>query len=182
MNSCNNCDFISDHEINICPECGANLSGIKSKLTGMKKRLEFNVQEKISQVKSGLDKRITGYLTKLDSDEEFRIGNMTIPENRKETVRNALLGFQQRFGSEEMEVSEEFNQWLSDLQSRLDDERCIVCFQRWTNSIDPVVICKHCRSGGHQNHLFGWVEEKKMCPLCRQNLSKRDLILINLSN
>ncbi len=182
LNICQNCGFKSDREINFCPECGTSLGGIKSKLTGMKKRLEFNVQEKISQVKSSLDKRISKYLLKLDSNEEVRIGNMTIPENRRETVRNALLGFQSRFGTEDAEISQEFNQWLEDLHSRLDDEKCIVCFQKWTSSIDTVVICKHCRSGGHQSHLFGWVEDKKLCPLCRQNLLKRDLIPINLSN
>ncbi|OLS20126.1 MAG: hypothetical protein HeimC2_38710 [Candidatus Heimdallarchaeota archaeon LC_2] len=182
MNICKNCSFQSEKEINFCPQCGSNLGGLKTKFTAIKKRVEFNIQEKISKVKTSVDNQINQYLEKIDSQEEVRIAGKTIPENRKESIRNALIGFQSRLGTDQEEISEEFNQWLIDLQSRLDEEKCIVCFQKWTKSNETVVICKHCRSGGHQNHLFGWIEEKKFCPLCRQSLTKRDLIEINLNN
>ena len=173
---------INDKEINFCPQCGSNIGGIKTKLAGFKRRAEFKIQDKITQVKSSVDTQIAQYLEKIDNQEDVTIAGKSIPENRKESIRNALIGFQSRLGTDQVEVSEEFNQWLKDLQSRLDEEKCIVCFQKWTRLNETVVICKHCRSGGHQNHLFGWIEEKKFCPLCRQSLTKRDLISINLSN
>ena len=88
-----------------------------------------------------------------------------------------MLNFQTRIQTEP-EVSEEFAVWIEELQSRLDQEKCIVCFQALTSEHSKIVICKHCRSGGHYDHLNQWVATNKYCPLCRQQLLAKDLIVV----
>lgn len=109
----------------------------------------------------------------------MEIRGLTVPENRMETIRKALVSFQNRFGIQSNEeVSKEFQDWLDNLPNMLEDQKCVVCFTPW-NSGGSIVVCKHCKSGGHKSHIEDWVTQKGLCPLCRQAIKKSDLYEIN---
>ncbi|MHA2098327.1 MAG: hypothetical protein ACW99A_06545 [Candidatus Kariarchaeaceae archaeon] len=166
--------------MNFCPNCGNNLGGVKTRINSMKKRLQYSVKTKVDQVKQSLDRQISDYLVRLDTEKEMQVGSVKIPEERKDSIRNALLNFQTKLGNQTV-TSEEFNKWMEDLDKRLDEEKCIVCFQNWVGSTTTIVVCKHCRSGGHDDHLRGWVRDNRFCPLCRQTISVTDLITIDIN-
>ncbi len=70
----------------------------------------------------------------------------------------------------------EYNEWLENLDKRLEENICVVCFQGLTESdIGDIVICPHCQAGGHADHLLRWVNDKHTCPLCRSTLNSNEL-------
>lgn len=146
----------------------------------MKKRLEHNVRTKVENIKESLDRQISGYLNQIDNNEELVVGGVKVPENKKEGIKNALTNFQSKLGHETL-TDEEFSVWMQDLQARIDDEKCIVCFQKWRDTSTDVVVCKYCQSGGHKDHLSGWVKQNKFCPLCRHSLRENELITIDVT-
>ena len=178
--TCNNCNFQVSDNNKFCSNCGQNLGGMKTRLGSMKKRLEHNVRGKVNQVKESLNNQIAGYLSKIDNDQELVVKGVKVPEHRKIGIRNALLNFQGKLGHENY-TDEEFSAWMEDLDARMDEEKCIVCLQKWVETTTNVVICKYCQSGGHQDHLTAWVKQNKFCPLCRHSLRETELISIDVT-
>lgn len=177
--TCNNCNFQVPDNNKFCSNCGQNLGGFKTRIHSMKKRLEHNVRAKVNQVKESLDRQITGYISRIDNDQELVVGSVKIPEHRKVGIRNALINFQTKLGHDNY-TDEEFSVWMEELYSRVDEEKCIVCFQKWVDSTTKVVVCRYCQSGGHQDHLADWVKQNKYCPLCRHSLRENDLISVDI--
>ena len=179
MIACSNCNLQVPSNHKFCSNCGKNLGGVKSRLGSMKKRMEYNVRSKVNQVRETLDKQISEYLSQLEKNHELVVGGIKIPDKRKIGIRNALMSFQSKLDHESF-TDEEFSVWMKDLQSRMDDEKCIVCFQRWVDTTTKVVVCKYCQSGGHQEHLSDWVRNNNFCPLCRHSLREAELISIDI--
>ncbi|MHA2250397.1 MAG: RING finger domain-containing protein [Candidatus Kariarchaeaceae archaeon] len=180
VNKCKNCDADNLIKARFCQQCGYGLTGLRGKISAMKQKIEYQAKEKIEEIRKGLDGRIQEYLHRLDDSEEMKVGSITIPESKRDTVRNALLSFQDRIGGDqEVELSEEFQHWLNDLPQRLDQQNCIICFSKWQEQED-IVVCRHCQSGGHRSHLDNWLVSNHICPLCRATITKRDLITVKL--
>jgi hypothetical protein len=161
-----------------CVNCGKNLGGVKTKFNALKRKMSHQAKEKLERLRISLDSKINQYLHSIDQQDGLKIGNVSIPDSKKESIRNALLSFQERIAVE-AESTTEFQEWLKDLPERIENERCIVCFGKWEKT-DELVVCKHCQSGGHKDHLEKWILNQNSCPLCRQGLNKNDLIVIYL--
>ena len=175
---CGNCGNVIEDFMNFCPACGSQLGGIKSKISTLKKQVEINVKNKVNTVKSNLDTRISSYLLKLDNDPSFRVAGKEISEPKKQSLRNALLNFQNKIKQGDVDNSE-FDEWLNDLELRLDEENCVICFQKLAGSSESIVVCKYCQSGGHYTHITSWVNQHQFCPLCREKLNSRDLVQVS---
>lgn len=173
---CFNCQSINPEYAKFCVRCGTSLDGLKGKLKGLQKRIQHQSKEMIDNFRVNLDNQISDLLKQVDEKKEFKIKNYTVPENRKETIRNALVSFQSKIGTEE---SEEFKEWMDNLPEMLEDQKCIVCFTSWKTG-DQIVVCKHCKSGGHRAHLYDWVKRSNNCPLCRQTISASGLLSVKI--
>ncbi len=173
---CLECEYENPDYANFCVNCGNNISGTKARFMRLQKRLTHKSKDWIQDIRNSIDNRINGMLYQMDTNQQFKIGGINIPDNRKNTIRNALNSFQSKYGTEE-EVSEDFKIWMDNLEDMLEEQKCIVCYSNWKKN-DDIVVCKHCRSGGHKEHLFSWVMNNNNCPLCRQNLTSTGLIKI----
>lgn len=176
---CPNCSAENLQNARYCQNCGKSLSGLKGKIGAFKQRMEYQAREKYDIVKGKVDNKISEYLVELDTPEP-KIRNRKIPDSKRDSIRNALLSFQDKMGTVQTQPTAEFNVWLNDLPNMLDDQKCLVCFGKWETD-DDIVVCVHCQSGGHRTHLENWVTSKNLCPLCRQNISKRDLLTVKLN-
>jgi hypothetical protein len=173
---CRYCQSSNPDIAQFCVNCGKNLGGVKTKFDALKRKMSHQAKEKLEGLRTSLDARINQYLNRLDTNDDLKVGNVSIPDSKRESIRNALLSFQERIGGEP-ETTLEFQEWLKDLPERIENERCIVCFGGWGKT-DELVVCKHCQSGGHKVHLEKWIINQNSCPLCRQRLNKNDLITV----
>ena len=180
LKTCPNCSAENLEKARYCHNCGSSLTRLKGRIGALKQKIEYRTREKLENIRNRLDSQINNYLLRLDKPEEFKIGSVSVPETKRDDVRNALLSFQEKIGgSLHVETSEEFQQWLKDLPNMLDQQKCLVCFVNWKIN-DEIVVCKHCQSGGHRDHLENWVVSRNLCPLCRKSISRSDLILVEL--
>ncbi|MDH5403150.1 MAG: hypothetical protein OEZ01_02050 [Candidatus Heimdallarchaeota archaeon] len=177
----NNCQYCGNNSIkdaNFCSSCGNSIKGTKGIISGTMKRIKHQTNQFKDNFKTNLAQKIADYQYRLETDEIVHIGKISIPENKRQTIQNALLKFQVKLGNNEVELSDEFHQWLEDLPNRLEEEKCIICFQQ-LNKTDKIKVCKHCQSGGHSDHITGWIINNRFCPLCRSEISSTDLIEIS---
>ncbi|MCY3415028.1 MAG: hypothetical protein INQ03_25480 [Candidatus Heimdallarchaeota archaeon] len=174
---CLRCLASNPIEAKFCVNCGNSLEGIKGRFTGLQKRLMHQSRTWLDKTKLTLDQQLSEYISRLERNEDIRLGNLQVPDNRKETILNAMKSFKDRI-SPTGEVSEEFQQWLDNLPEMLDEQNCIICFAKWKPD-EEIVVCKHCHSGGHKNHLINWINQNKTCPLCRQSITVNHLIPVS---
>lgn len=181
MKVCPNCNAVNEDTYKFCKDCGYDLSSRRDRLRGFSANVKMRANEKLDSIKKGLDSRISNYLQRLDDPAKIKIGNIRIPDSERDNIRNALVSFKSRMGTgSNPELSEEFQEWLDALPSRLEAEKCIVCFASWKDSLEDIVVCPHCQNGGHILHLKNWLNTKPECPLCRQRLTPRELIKVDL--
>ena len=177
---CNQCGEELRGKANFCHNCGHNNTGIRGSISKIRKRFGFQSKVYLSTLRDNVSKQIDSYLKQIDKDENLQLGNINIPENRKLTIKNALLSFQNRLGYDD-ELTEEFQQWLENLPNLIGDQKCVICFLPWEKS-DTIVVCKYCQAGGHKEHIENWVSQKRICPLCRKELGGKDLHEVDLSS
>jgi hypothetical protein len=48
-------------------------------------------------------------------------------------------------------------------------ESCMVC-RHPVKEGDSILVCPHCHSQAHKNHLLKWLRTKPICPMCRGKL------------
>lgn len=179
---CRNCGFELRANAKFCQSCGHSLDGLKGKIDGYKKRITFQSKEMVGSFRENLSNQINKYLNSISKGDPLEIRGIIVPEKRLDTIRNALVSFQNKFGSKSNEeVSQEFQEWLDHLPEMLEDQKCVVCFGPW-NSGGRIVVCKHCKSGGHKPHIEDWVDQRRLCPLCRETIKKSDLFEISTSD
>lgn len=178
---CKKCKELNPSTASFCSECGNSLRGLKGNLNAVKRRIMYQTRDKIDEIRNNLDTEIKGYLAELDKNKQLKIGGFDIPDKSRETIRNALINFQQKVGkTDDIQERQEFKQWIDALPERLENETCLVCFGSWKNSTENILICPKCQSGGHQTHLIDWVKSHRSCPLCRQPIRSTDLLLVKL--
>jgi len=178
MGYCDQCNAELVPEAKFCSNCGSEVS-LRHKLSGLSHRLKYQTVKTIDQFKQSLDNQITTYLKQLNSDEDVRIAGIRVPESRRAGVRNAMESFQNKFLEGNPLEEAEYNQWIADLPKRLENHNCIVCFSSWDQSDSgKIVVCPHCNSGGHEDHLSTWIKNKNYCPLCRERVSFSEFIRI----
>lgn len=178
MDYCNHCGSELIENARFCSHCGTQTS-FRNKLTGIRKRLQHKAQNTIDNLKQTLDEQLSQYLHQLNNDQEVKIGGVTIPEKRREGVRNAIQGFQNKYLEGEPVQSAEYENWINDLPKRLDEHNCVVCFAKWdAENKDDIVVCPRCQSGGHRDHLKNWIKSQHYCPLCRSEVSFSEYIKI----
>jgi hypothetical protein len=176
---CKNCGFELKENTKFCHSCGYSLNGLKGRIDGYRKRITYQSKELVETFRGNLSNQISNYLSSISKGDPLKIKGITVPDNQRETVRRALESFQNRFGTQiNKEVDHEFQEWLNHLPDMLEDQKCVVCFIPW-NSGGRIVVCKYCKSGGHKNHIEDWVNQKGLCPLCRQTIKKSDLYEID---
>lgn len=177
MIACLKCGYENIDEARFCVSCGASLKGWKGRVNALSQKIAFQTRQAIDKTMTSLDKQVSQYITQIEDKKKVRIAGVDIPESRQASVKNALVSFQNRFLASEPQVSKEYEIWASELQNRMEDQTCIVCFAKW-KSEDEIVVCPNCNSGGHQTHLEGWIKDRQFCPLCRQTLRKTELVKI----
>lgn len=175
---CIKCNKENNQSALFCIECGASLKGLKGLFSGVKKRIQHQTKDWVSNARVSIDNQIAGYIKQIDDQKELIIRGRKIPDDKKDMIRRALSSFKERVGEKE-ELSQEFKDWMENLPNMMDDQKCIVCFSNW-KAEDDIVVCKNCHSGGHRSHLFDWVKTNKKCPFCRSWLKESGLIQVTL--
>ncbi|MHA2502851.1 MAG: hypothetical protein ACXAE3_08280 [Candidatus Kariarchaeaceae archaeon] len=175
---CAQCNAELVPNASFCNECGAAISW-KTRALSWGTRLKHKTVQKLDEFKVKMDHQVSDYIRRLDSGERVTIRGYNIPEWRRGTIRDAMQSFQDRYLEGDATQEGDYQQWMDDLPQRLEEHNCIVCFIKWNDAdLGNIVVCPHCQTGGHRNHIADWIKSKRYCPLCREDVTFREYILL----
>jgi hypothetical protein len=185
---CPNCDKSIDISYaKFCPHCGnplttsnvedKKLKRFVKKANKLYQNTKQTLVEKTNEYRLYLAKRLDNYIEELRSDKPYYIASQLIPTNRKQQIVIQLEKIRNKITREHFDSDEEYDEWISNLDERISNTKCIICFGEWDNN-DEIVVCKYCIHGGHKSHFENWLSNSSICPLCRESLTKHDLIAV----
>lgn len=194
---CPNCKAeITNESANFCIECGYALKGTKGKVRGYSKKISSFLKKSTEDVKNSVQEigdtlkdkfeiyrtraseRLSTYIASIEKQKQVAIKGYVLTDTQKEKMLTRLKLIQTKLKTEDFNNEEEYNEWIDQLDTRLENSRCIICFQEW-NDNDEVVVCNGCYHGGHKDHFLSWVKNSHNCPLCRKELMPSDLIKVS---
>ncbi len=175
---CPSCGHLLQKGVKFCTQCGKPLNfnaWIKVAKRSIKERFEITKKrfnEKVEQ----LNERLSTLQANIQ-DPNYKILGRTLNYRQKETLTNAIRRIQERIAtSTNQEELTEAQEWLDLLPERLDQEKCFVCFKKLSpDDANNLAVCPYCEHGGHYDHFVSWLTQKNICPLCRNNLTVRQL-------
>lgn len=171
---CTSCGHDNIDKARFCTNCGASLKGLSGRIKGLTQKFVHQTNKTVEEYRHKADKKITELLSRMDANEAY-IGSYKIPDSRKPVVRKALLRFQEQIGGGSPHDEMSYEKWISNLPSMLEGQKCVVCFSNFDKT-DDLLICPHCETGGHKEHIISWVEQSRQCPFCRQSLIISQLV------
>lgn len=180
---CTNCQTeINVDEAKYCPSCGEQLQTMRKRFQGFVSKASQVIQEKSEVLKERTAKyrdemtqRLDGYIADLQNNRPLSIAGHEISWTRKQQLIRQLERIRNSISREDFASDEEYEEWISHLDDRISNKKCIICFGLWSDD-DEVVVCKHCVHGGHRDHFENWIANNAICPLCRQEIGKADLM------
>jgi len=181
---CRNCKRIIPPNANFCPYCGISNPLSNNKFRSIFKGFGGTIENLYDQLISKLDSYIPMLSVKIQQvlrQLEDKIIHTSTPnfvnKNKVLAVLREIRGNLKSNYSKEAE--NEARLYSSYVEQTISGDRCIICLKTFDTKDGKkisVYACPNCHYAGHRDHFMAWLEEKKICPLCRAEISQKDLI------
>ena len=156
-----------------CAYCGKKIAGENNDSDRIiPSNLEVRFRNSLQRIKKQVANFISGLETKIEDSETLSFVN-------KQRILNILNQIQFQDQKEMGVTEEELTSWAENVEAAISGDKCIICLQEFDvkdNEQFKVILCPSCNYAGHPNHFLTWLDTKNTCPMCRGNLTKKNLV------
>ncbi|MHA1302768.1 MAG: hypothetical protein ACTSQE_01135 [Candidatus Heimdallarchaeaceae archaeon] len=180
MAHCKYCFRSIPDESQYCPYCGkrAPLGKVMYNLRDLSRKVKQKIEENIPEAGA----QFSNFLADLTQ----RTQKAKLPSFvKKDKVVGILQDLQQKLDVEtDKKKVQEYTTWANIIEQSISGENCIVCLQPFDLSNKQpleVMLCPSCHYAAHTDHFLTWVRNRPLCPICKTEVTDKDLVPGHLS-
>lgn len=166
-----------------CPYCGRQVERSEQHASNQDElapvsKLIGKVTEIIERTKPTIQKHLLNAINSIEKNIQSGSFPRFIDQQKVQQILNNL---RTNISSEQDQATlKEYKSYADFVSKAISGDKCIVCLQEFKieeNERIEVALCPNCSFAAHRDHFFTWLNERSMCPMCRTEINKQNLII-----